>query len=346
MRRILLVTTDAERIQRVYEEGGHPRVDFLELARALDAKILSYADLERSVPPSVRWVRRLLGRDAALAYYGSLHSADTYFTTAESAGMPLAFFLRISRRKAAHVMIGHKISAGKKRWIFKLFGLRKAVDGLIAYTSEQTRFAREQLGFEPHALHRIQFHCDHHFFQPDVSDSPMRDGIIAVGRELRDYPTLIEALRGSPVSATIVGSSPWSKRRDLLEGVDIPPNVRLRSGLSYDELRRLYASSALAVVPLQDVDSPAGVTSIFEALSMETPVIVTRTRGIEDSITDCPGVLTVPPGDPAALFDAIDFALIDADRLRRLGREGRASIDAGRSLDHFVETVRDIVCNV
>jgi len=346
VKRILLVTTDAERIRKDFAQGGHPRVDFLELAGALDAEILSYSDLEKPLPFSVRCVRRLFGRDAALALLGFRQKADTYFTTAESAGIPLAFLLRFRRSAAAHVMISHMISAGKKKWLFKLLGLKKWVHGFIAYTSEQTRFAREWLGFDERALHLIQFHCDHRFFRPGEGESPERNGIVSVGRELRDYPTLIEAVRGLGVKLTIVGSSPWSKRKDLLAGLDIPPNVELRSGLSYEELRDLYASAALAVVPLQDVDSPAGVTSIFEALSMETPVIVTRTRGIEDSIKGCPGVFTAAPGDPAALRDAITFALMDRPKLDEVGRTGRESIDSGRSLDHFVNKVREIVLEV
>jgi len=344
--RILLVTADAERIKDEFDLGGQPRVDFLEIAKALDAEIISYSDVDSATALTVKLVRRLLGRNVALAFMGYRQKADSCFTTAENVGMALAFLLRFRQRRPSHVMISHKLSAGKKKWIFRALGLKKSVDGLIAYTSEQTLFAEKWLGFDESRLHRIQFHCDHTFFKPPEREALPREGIVSVGRELRDYPTLIEAVRGQDVRASIVGSSPWSRRRDLLTSQEIPSNVQLLSGLSYEELRDLYLSSALAVVPLLDVDSPAGVTSIFEALATETPVLVSRTKGIEDSIRDCPGVMTVKQGDPASLRDAIADALSDRDRLAAMGRDGREAIENDRSLDHFVDTIRHIVVEV
>jgi acetyltransferase-like isoleucine patch superfamily enzyme/glycosyltransferase involved in cell wall biosynthesis len=343
VKRILLVTTDADRIRREYEKGGHPRVDFIELAAALDARILSYADLNGKCPAIVRLTRRLLGDNWALALFGTLQKADSIFTTAENTGMALALMLRFVAKRPSHVMISHKLSAGKKKWIFRFLGLLGTVDGLIAYTSEQTRFAGDFLGFEQERLHRIHFFCDHRFFTPPETETVQRAGLVSVGRELRDYPTLIEAVRGLDVKATIVGTSPWSKRADLLDGLEIPPNVELKSGLSYEELRGLYRESELAVVPLQDVDSPAGVTSIFEALATETPALVSRTCGIADSIADCDGVETVTPEDPAALREAIVKAVADSVALAAAGKAGRKSIENERSLEHFVTRIGRIV---
>ena len=344
--RLLLVPTDTERIASEFAAGDHPRVDFLELARELDAEILSWSHVERARGPVVSLLKRFAGRNVALAWMGWRRNAATVFCTAENVAMPLALLLRLSRRRATHVLIGHMLSASKKQPFLNLFGLPRAMDAVVAYTSMQTEHCAQQLGMRDDALHRIHFHADERFFTPPdalaVAPTP-RSGLVSVGRELRDYPTLMQAVRGLDTSLTLVGGSPWSRRKDQLAGAELPENVELASGLSYVELRELYRGAELAVVPLLDVDSPAGVTSIFEALATGTPVIVSDTTGIADSLEGCDGVLRVPQGDPDALREAITALLADPARREAMGRAGRAAVEAERGLDTFVARLHDVV---
>lgn len=130
--------------------------------------------------------------------------------------------------------------------------------------------------------------------------------ICAVGMEARDYPTLMEAVRGMEVDVELavgtivlaqgrVGESEVDSgvdppRFDLLrrsfghrfhragmealEREGLPPNVRLREQLTPLELRALYVRSRLVVVPLHDVDSDCGMSTITEAMAMARPVVV------------------------------------------------------------------------
>ena len=344
MKRVMLVPAETERIREEFELGDHPRVDFIEMAREMDAEIISWSHLQ-DAPWLVRWVRRCCGRNVALALHGFSRAASCYFVTAESVALPLAALFVLSGRRPGHVLIGHRLSSPKKARLMQLLGLCRAMTDIVTYSREQIDFGQRQLGFNRRQLHQVQFQTDPQFFFQDdsVERSPRR--IVAVGRELRDYPTLIDAVRGMDVELTIVGSSPWSRSKDLLDDLDLPANVTLLSDLSWIELRRLYSSAALAVVPLQDVDSAAGVTSIFEALATSTPVLVSATCGIADSIADVPGVITVPPGDRRALTEAIDGALANADALSVQARSGRQVVKESRSLDLFVEQMQKIVVN-
>lgn len=345
-RRLMLVPADVDRLRAEAAEGGHPRQDFEELSVALDADILSWSDVERSDSRLVRVVRRVAGKTAALACLGWQRRAATCFTTAEDVGMVFALLMRLRRSGTVHVMIAHMLTSPKKVPVFKALGLRRGIDAVIAYTSRQTEFARDELGFGESRLHRIHFHCDERYFLPPEilsGEPPERAGLVAVGRELRDYPTLVEAVRGLDTQLTIVGNSPWSRRKSQLAEMGLPPNVKLASGLSYEELRSLYGSSELAIVPLQDVDSPAGVTSIFEALSTCTPVIVSDTTGIADSVDGCEAVERVEPGNVDAMRQAIAWLLADGTRRQRMGQKGRAAVEEERSLDVFVERVVGVV---
>jgi glycosyltransferase involved in cell wall biosynthesis len=62
--------------------------------------------------------------------------------------------------------------------------------------------------------------------------------------------------------------------------------------------------------------------SVMEALSLETPVIGTKIRGIYDLVGDDAGLL-VSPGDRAGLSIAISWLLDHPKEARRMGRIGR-----------------------
>ena len=146
--------------------------------------------------------------------------------------------------------------------------------------------------------------------------------ICAVGLERRDYPTLITAVEGIDVDVVVAAASPWSKQRSTAHGVELPPNVIVEP---FDQhgLRDLYRSAAFVVVPLQETDFQAGITTILEAMSMGRAVVCSRTSGQTDTIVDGENGTYVPPADPAALRAAIVGLLTDPARAAALGTAGR-----------------------
>jgi glycosyltransferase involved in cell wall biosynthesis len=144
------------------------------------------------------------------------------------------------------------------------------------------------------------------------------------------------------------------------------------SKFDYLALRSVYARSSIVVVPLDDVDFQAGVTTILEAMAMAKPVIVTHSLGQTDVIEDRRGATRgahprvhppslmrtfaelagvaleptgfyVPPEDPAALRRAIDHLLDHPDERRRLGAAGRQTVERLLTVDHFAARVRHLV---
>jgi glycosyltransferase involved in cell wall biosynthesis len=338
--RYLLVTADVDAVrQRLAGESASPRQDFVELARGLEARILSFADVDRSRDPLCRLIGKTLGKAAALAWLGFRLNGGFYFTTAENTGMVLALMLKARRPPPIHVMIGHRISAGKKRWLWKGLRLFDRISAMICYSGTQVAFATCELGIAPKRLHRIHFQVDERFFTPSAGAGA---GVVSVGRELRDYPTLFEAVDGTGIPTTVVASSPWSRREDQTANRRVPANVTLRRGLSSEELREVYRSAAVVVVPLQDVDSPAGVTSMLEAQAVGKPVIISESPGIRDSIGPEKHVVIVPCGDAGAMRAAIEALLSDPQRAASLGRLGREAVLAQKTLDHFTANIRRI----
>ena len=340
-KRFVLVTADVEAVlNRLKGESESPRQDFVELAKALNAEILSFSDLS-----SGSWFTRLLQRWAgsavALAWLGFIQRGTFYFVTAENTALPLALLLKL-RRGVTLVFIGHRLTTPLKSRMIKTLRLSGRISAILCYSRQQERFA-QSIGFPAEKVHRIAFQVDEKFFLPPEKTGP-GIGVVSVGRELRDYPTLFQAMDGTGIPVTVVASSPWSKREDQTRQREIPGNVVLRKGLSSIELRDLYRSAAVVVVPLMNVDWPAGVTSLFEAQACGRPVVVSASEGIMDSL-DPGAAVTVPCGDAMGLREAVMDLISKPDKAASIGIAGLESVLRMRTLDQFVSRITEICRN-
>jgi glycosyltransferase involved in cell wall biosynthesis len=199
-------------------------------------------------------------------------------------------------------------------------------------------------------------------------EAPM---ICSVGLEYRDYPTLIEAVRGLDARLEIAAASYWSHHKKVSDEPSLPPNVHIGAH-QYLSLRYLYAAARFVVVPLVEVPNQAGITVILEAMAMGKAVIVSATRGQTDTVRDrrnhgygrvaravLPGFLDAPdvpedlkrlptgfyvqPGDPVELRKAISYLLAHPEVAEELGRNGRRVVESLMSLDAFVERIAQVI---
>ena len=307
------------------ERGLRPRADYLQLAATFDADLMDYreaVDHDRAR----RAGRRIVGDNVTLAWACRRRQGnyDVVFTDGEQIGLPYAALNRFSTRRPRHVMIGHRLTPRKKMLVHQTLRLRDRIDAVVVYSSAQQRFAIDHLGYPPERVVLTPFAVDTEFWHPRVEAQPRdRPMICAVGLELRDYPTMVEAVRGLDVDVIVAAASPWSKRTDSSTDVDIPDNVRVSS---YDHfaLRQLYADASFVVVPLVENDFQAGITTILEGMSMAKAVVCTRTIGQQDTIVEDETGRYVPPGDAAALQAEIERLLGDPAEAGRLGANGRA----------------------
>lgn len=314
--------------------GRRPRVDYLELQRVTGGELLDLGAALDATGRVGRVLARLLGAGpvVALAAHRRRRELAVVWSDGEHVGIPFAALDRASRigrhsRRSAvtphHAMVAHVVSTPSKRLALRLLG--RCADLVVVYATAQRRFAIERLGWTADALLLTPFAVDTAFFHPH-GPPPVTPGgratICAAGLERRDYATLVAAVRGLDVEVVIAAASPWSRRRDRSDGLTLPSNVCVRR-LDLAELRDLYERSAAVVVPLEETDFQAGITTILEAMSMARPVITTRTTGQTDTIVDGVTGRYVPPGDADALRDAIVDVLADPDAAHRMGSAAR-----------------------
>lgn len=307
------------------QHGRRPRADYAEMAAAMDADIIGYGEAQHAPGPVSAIVRRLVGDDVllALACWRRRHAYRVVFTDSERVGMMFAALSRLGPRRCRHVMIGHRLSAPKKLMIHRMLGLRRRVDHVVVYASPQRDVAVHRLGYRDDQVTLTPFMVDCEFWRDATVDTsaPPRRMICAVGQELRDYPTLVDAVRDVDVDLVIAAASPWSKRQDTAAGLDIPPNVSVTKFDQY-ELRDLYAASSFVVVPVEETDFQAGITTILEAMAMRRAVICTRTEGQTDTLIDDVTGIYVSPRDVGAMRAAIRRLLADPGAAERIGERG------------------------
>jgi glycosyltransferase involved in cell wall biosynthesis len=342
-RTLLLIPSYAKRdVEADVTANLHPTMDYFALQARLDAKIADYTSMEADGHPLVRVARRA-SLDLGLAAHGFLlaRNYDVVFSNGENVGIPLAGLFAARRRRPAHVIIGHRLSPQKKKMLMR--ALHPQMDAIFVYAETQRIYALDVLRVPQNKLHLIPFHADARFFQPRT-DVAVKRRISSAGLELRDYPTLIDAVRDLDVEVCLAAASPWSKRGNETAGRALPSNVSAR-GYSYRELRDLYASSLFVVVPLYENDFQAGVTTILEAMAVGKAVIVSRTSGQRDVIQDGVNGIYVPPGDARALRRAIVNLLEHPEEAARLGRNARSTIESAMSLELWADRVSEVVRN-
>lgn len=325
-------------LRHAIAEGRRPRADYFVLADALDADLLDVTKAHRTAGRLDRVIAKVAGNAVALAWacHRRRKRYDVVLTDSEQTGLPYAALTRLAGRRPRHAMIGHRLSAGKKVLVLRALRLRSRIDHLLLYASSQVRFAVEQLGFDVRSVTLTSFMVDTAFWRPSGLTIPARSRpmICAAGLELRDYPTLMSAVSDLDIDVVIAAASPWSKRPDTSAAAEIPANVEVRR-LDHFELRQLYAEATLVVVPLQETDFQAGITSILEGMAMERPVICSLTAGQTDTIIGDVNGLYVRPGDPTALRAAITRLLDDPAEAARLAAAGREWVCANADIEVY-----------
>jgi glycosyltransferase involved in cell wall biosynthesis len=339
---ILAAGRFGEPMRAAIADGREPRLDVFELARRLKADVIDFLDVDRTNRSSVKLVARSAGFSAAVAELGFLerHNYDAVLTTGEDIGLPLALLLKASRARVAHTMIAHTLFPFKKRVFFQGLRVGDKIDRLLAYSTSEEQLMTGPLGIPAAKVQRIYYHADQQFFKPS-DEAPEPDLLCAAGQLLRDYDTLIEAVRPLKARVQIAAGSPWIDRKLEPDRV-LPDNVSWGK-LNRFDLRALYARSALAVVPIKQNHYQTGIATILEMMSMGKCVVATRTFGQTDTIVDGETGIYVPPADPAAMRAAIESLLREPERARRIGQAARRFIEEHAGLDLFVDKIVEAV---
>ena len=134
---------------------------------------------------------------------------------------------------------------------------------------------------------------------------------------------LFEAMTMLPeeVTLTIVDDGPPKKMTagDLIKKYKLGHRVKFTGKLSYDQLVSMYSRKTILV--MSSLFEGFGLPAV-EAMSCQTPVVVTTSGSLKEVVSPDCGIL-VPPKDPGALKDAIMKLLKNKKLREKMGKNGR-----------------------
>ena len=188
-------------------------------------------------------------------------------------------------------------------------------------------------------------HCgvDPDAFAPTERDAAGPFTVVCVGtlHEVKGQTHLVEACRllaqeGVDVACVLVGDGP--DREDLAAQAaeaGIADRVRFAGRLTSVEVADEVGRADVLVAP--SVPTAGGKREgipvvLMEAMSTAMPVVASRLSGIPELVEDGRNGLLVPPGDAKALAGALHRLHDDAGLRRRLGAQGRATVQASFDL--------------
>ena len=153
--------------------------------------------------------------------------------------------------------------------------------------------------------------------------------VFAGGDSLRDYRPLLEA--APAIEADVVIATRLPLPATLAANVTAGPVPQTR-------FLELAAAADVAVVPLvADAQRSGGQKTYLGAMALGQVVVVPAAPGVTDYLE--PGVtgLVPPAGDPAALAEAVNTALYDADLRTRVGAAARVAVRERFSKERYAE---------
>ena len=327
----------ADELKGFSDEAG-PRLEFVEIAKATDAHILSYtsAAAERG-----GWYRTLFRRyskvGSALNVGLLARDYDRIYITAEGIGLPLALLLKARRWKGKIVCVFHNMSWQSKKLALRVIG-HEIFAALITVSERQARILTDECGMPSEKVLSVFNWVDDKFFAPHEVESPPCSFFMACGAENRDYDTLARAAGQVSGHFAVYGHG---FRADNIAAKVRPANMEFMPRVSYSELRDAYAGSSIVVVPLNDVDYAAGVSGLVEAMASGRPVVATASKGIEEYLIHFEPGTTVPAGDDAAIAKVLVQLMQDEPLRERLGHRNRLFAQSKCSVDTYARLIRD-----
>ena len=326
-------------------------------ATTLQSDILDERFLQ-TVPLIRRLVYKLLPIYIAqvLEAYWIRKNYDAVITWSEKLSLLFALLLKLTGSRTPLVCMMSWVAKPKLGIPLKL--LYSHMDRIILWSSVHLDYALNVLKIPPSKIEFIRFYVDQQFYRPMETEMDM---ICSAGAEMRDYPTLIEALRRLNIRCHLAAGKSRGQLFDTVKAIyecgPLPDHITAGKMSSLAELRGLYARSFFVVIPLLppktdnrlkrwplfSTRADNGVTAILEAMAMGKAVIASLVERQGDIIQDGKTGILVPPGDPAALCEAIQTLWEQPERAKQIGQAGRQFIEENHNLDRFMDRLRDVV---
>jgi len=275
------------------------------------------------------------------------NAADLIVATADTVGFAVVLLRRLGilRRPVVYISMGlperlqHLRGATVRRFYQRAFG---RVEAFVAYGGSEIEEIRQWLGNAASPdLRFIPFGADVEWFRPATPPAPDVEIVSVGGDPHRDFPLLVDVLRRrADWRALIVTDHAHAARLRAL-----PPNASMETDVPFARVREFLNRGRVVVLPVRDNSYSGATTVLLQAMAMAKPVVVTRTRAIQDGyhLEDGVNCRLIPPGDAAALGQAIQEVLADPGRAQTMGAAARATVVTHHAWDQYLTALRQLI---
>ena len=223
----------------------------------------------------------------------------------------------------------------ERRW-FGFLGMQirvaKQLPRIVTVSESSKRDIAAQMGVDPARMTVVPVGVDHTVFRPRPERAKVPGRIMVTSSSdvpMKGLVPLLEAVAKvrteRDVELVVIGRPTEGGRVDrTIDRLGLGSVVRCVSGITDDELARLYAESEVAVVPslYEGFSLPA-----IEAMACGVPLLATTGGALPEVVgTGGDTGLLVPPDDPEALAGGLQRILGDPELARRLGEGGRQRV--------------------
>ena len=248
---------------------------------------------------------------------------------------------------AAHVFTSHNVlrrGAGRLReQAARLVAARS--DAVVAHTAEGARELVERFGADPERVHVIP-HGVLDYLARQEHEEPLPDELAAVEgpvvlsfgvlRPYKGIDVLVDAFRDVQGAELWVVGRPWMAVEPLkAAAAQARGRVRFVDRFVTDaELPAFFRRADLVVLPHRRVDQ-SGV--LYTALAFGKAMVLSDVGGFAEIGRDHGAAELVPPGDPAALAEAIERLVADPAARAALEERSRAAAAGPFAWDGIAE---------
>lgn len=276
-------------------------------------------------------------------------SADVALSVFENVGLGFARLQRLApaaRLDIPHIMLTCwlaedclNMSSAQLRSIRRS---TRSISKIAVFSANQVPILEEFLKMQPERIAVVPFGVDVRYYDAsDVDGSDAGGGLVAIGGDSRrDYATLAEAVRLADIPLTLV-----CYPRNIA-GIDLPPHIKVLSGVYLDNYRKLLLAADLIVTPTTAPAYPSGQSVVLEAMSMGRATLTTDSPAMRDYVTDGVDGVLVPARDPAAMAQHIVDLMSDAERRKSLGAAAAQTVRKCFDLEHMWRSVSSLMTTI
>jgi glycosyltransferase involved in cell wall biosynthesis len=335
---------DIERLQkRSVEAQAHkcPRNDLWMLGERLNATFYEPKSDSVSFPDQLRGKITGVGHYWEYARYltSGLGEDDIIFGEGEQLGLAIAAVNGSKKNRSKTLVHFHNINRPRGKLSLSLYRIADKIDLFIAHSRAQLDFLQDYLHLPESKIAHLWYPTDCKFFTPgQPSPNKTRPLIVSVGIELRDYRVLATATENLDVDVKIAGFSQFTTRLAENFPETLPANMSNRS-YTLPELLQLYHDADVVVVCVKPSNWSAGATALVEAMACRKPIVVTRTEGLKEYVTDSDALLSVEPEDAQGLQQAIAHLLNNPQEAEAKAEKAYQLALQRHQVEQYVETI-------